>query len=155
MQAEQKLKDLDINLPKIAENNDLPFSTKGVIVDKLVYLSGQTTMIDGEMKITGTVGSAVTVEIAQEAAEVCTLNLISALKDLIGDLNKVKRIVKLTGYVASDKDFDQQAKVINGASNLLNSVFGGETPHARAAIGVAALPGGTSVEAEMIVELNT
>lgn len=149
---EQKLTDLDLKLP-LSGSKKLPFAS-GVIVDDLVYLSGQTALVNGEMKYTGTVGSSVTLEEAEEAAKICILNLLGALKELIGNLDKVKRVVKLNGYVASEKTFTQQPQVINAASKLLNDIFGEENLHARVAIGCASLPGGTPVEIELIVEIN-
>lgn len=152
MTIEQRLSELNIELP-LLQNKEYPFSI-GTISGKLVFLSGQTPMVDGKMKYTGIVGSTVSIEEAQDAAVICTLNLLSALKVLIGDLNKVKRIIKLNGYVASEPNFVDQPLVINAASNLLNDIFGVEIKHARAAIGVAALPGGCPVEIEMIAELK-
>ena len=151
--VEQRLLDFNITLPEPADITHLPFAS-GIIVDNLVYLSGQTAHVEGKLKYSGTVGSAVTVNQAQEAAEACILNLIATLKKMTGDLNKVKRIVKLNGYVASEKDFTDQPAVINAASVLLNKVFGVSNQHARAAIGVAALPGGTPVEIDLVVELH-
>lgn len=149
---EQKLSELRISLPTLSENKN-PFDL-GVMSGNNVYLSGQVPMIDGKIEHKGTVGSTVTVEEAQEAAVMCTLNLLSALKTLIGDLNKVKKIVKINGYIASEKDFHQQPQVMNAASSLLNDIFGRDNSHARSAIGVAALPLGVSVEVEMIVEIH-
>jgi len=152
MNIEQKITELNIELPKLG-NKDLPFAS-AVIVDNLVYLSGQTPMVEGEVRYKGTVGATVTTEEAQEAAEICCLNLLAALKNKIGDLNKVKRVIKVAGYVASETNYMDQPKVINSASNLINKIFGEENKHARVAIGVAALPGGAAVEIEMIVEIN-
>ncbi|MGO5013731.1 RidA family protein [Niallia sp. Sow4_A1] len=153
MNIEKRLNELDLKIPEI-EDRDLPF-VSGVIVDNLVYLSGQTSKDGDSIKHCGVVGSSITIEQAQEAAEVCILNLIGALKKLIGNLDNVKRIVKLNGYVVSERNFFEQPKVINAASILLNKIFGNENQHARAAIGVAALPGGTPVEIELIVELHS
>ncbi|MCM3712987.1 RidA family protein [Alkalihalobacillus oceani] len=152
MNFEQRLADLNIELPVVLDKH-LPFSS-GVIVDNLVYLSGQTCLMEGGMKYTGVVGSSVTIQQAEEAAEICILNLLGALKEMIGDLNKVKKVVKVNGYVASEKTFTDQPQVINAATNLLNKIFGEDNQHARAAIGVASLPMGTPVEIEMIVELR-
>ncbi|MCM3760440.1 RidA family protein [Alkalihalobacillus oceani] len=152
MNYEKKLADLNIQLPTLAKSN-LPFAN-GVIVDNLLYLSGQTPMVDGEMKYLGTVGSTISIEEAEEAARICTLNLLAVMKEMLGNLERVKRVVKMNGYVASLPDFTEQPRVINAASNLLNDIFGEDKPHARAALGVASLPGGTSVEIEMVVEIT-
>jgi enamine deaminase RidA (YjgF/YER057c/UK114 family) len=150
MNVREKLAELGIALPVLPEK-ELPFAA-GVLSDSLVFLSGQTPTVNGVPEYVGTVGSTVSIEEARRAAEVCTLNLLAALEKLIGDLNKVKRVVKLNGYVACGQDFRDQPLVINAASELLNKIFGEK--HARAAIGVSALPGGVCVEIEMIVELE-
>ena len=151
MAVYEKLKELNRELPP-RSNKEYPFSS-GVIVGNIVHLSGQTPTVNGEIKAKGVVGSTVSIEQAQEAAEVCILNLLSALEGLVGDLNKVKRIVKVNGYVASEKDFTEQPRVINAASNLLNDIFGTEEKHARVALGCSSLPNGSPVEIEMLVEI--
>lgn len=152
MKLNEKLAELNIELP-VLPAKEYPFAA-GVVSDRLVFLSGQTPTVDGVAQYKGIVGSNISVDDARKAAEVCTLNLLAALKNLIGDLNRVKKVVKLNGYVASDPSFTDQPLVINAASDLLNSIFGPELKHARAAVGVAALPGGVSVEIEMVVELE-
>jgi len=152
MNIEMKLREKNINLPKLPKA-EYPFAP-GVVCGNIVYLSGQVPAINGKIEKTGIVGDNVNVEEAEEAAVICTLNLLSTLKDMIGDLNKVKRIINVKGYVASKNDFIDQPKVINAASNLLNEIFGTENKHARVAIGVAVLPLGAPVEIEMIVELE-
>ncbi|NEU32410.1 RidA family protein [bacterium LRH843] len=152
MSIEKRLEELNIVLPDLP-NNELPFEL-GVVSGNKVYLSGQVPMVNGEIKYIGTAGSTVSIEEAQEAAKICVLNLLSSLKEVVKDLNKVTRVVKVNGYVASEKEFTQQPTVINAASNLLNDIFGKGNGHARAAIGVASLPGGASVEIEMIVEMK-
>lgn len=152
MSIEQRLRELNVKLPVLTVNK-APFDL-GVIAENMVYLSGQTPTVNGELKYTGTVGSTISIEEAKEAAVLCTLNLLAALKTLIPDLNHVQRIVKVNGYVASEKDFHEQPQVINAASRLLNDIFGPENSHARAAVGTAALPGGAAVEIEMIVQLK-
>ena len=119
----------------------------------LVFLAGQVPRAaDGRM-IAGKVGRDVTEAQAADAARVCALQLLGALKAEIGDLAKVKRVVRVGGFVNCTNDFAGQSKVINGASDLLVSVFGDRGRHARAAIGVASLPGNAVVEVEMIVEV--
>jgi enamine deaminase RidA (YjgF/YER057c/UK114 family) len=151
MSVYEKLKELSREIPP-RSNKEYPFAS-GVIVGNVVHLSGQTPTVNGEIKVKGIVGSTVTVEQAQEAAEVCILNLLSALEGLIEDLNKVKRIIKMNGYVASERDFTEQPRVINAASNLLNDIFGTEEKHARVALGCASLPNGAPVEIELIAEI--
>lgn len=153
MNLTERLAELNIELPEPPALK-LPFDA-GVVSDKLVFLSGQTPIVDGTAQYKGIVGSTISVDEARKAAEVCVLNLLAALKNLIGDLDKVQRIVKMNGYVASDPSFTEQPYVINAASELLNRIFGDELRHARAAVGVAALPGGVSVEIEMVVELKS
>lgn len=121
---------------------------------KTVFLSGQTPRVNGTQKYSGIVGEDISVEQAKDAARICTLNLLAALKGIIGDLNKVKRIIKMDGYVASTSDFKNHPIVINAASELLHDIFGKENGHARKAVGLASLPGGAPVEIEMIVEIE-
>ncbi|MBD2846648.1 RidA family protein [Paenibacillus sp. IB182496] len=151
MNLTECLKELNIELPGPSPLQ-LPFAA-GVVSGNLVFLSGQTPTVDGVPQYKGIVGSTVSVEEAQKAAEVCTLNLLAALRDLTG-LDRIKRVVKVNGYVASDPAFTGQPQVINAATTMLNGIFGEALPHARAAVGVAALPGGVSVEIEMVVELE-
>lgn len=150
---EERLVELNIQLPEIPDNKQ-PFSA-GVIVGNTVLLSGQTPKVKGNQKYTGIVGTPeVSIEEAQDAARICTLNLLGALKEMIGDLNRVKRVLKLNGYVASASHFTEHAKVINAASDLLNDIFGQENKHARIAIGMSSLPGGAPVEIELMVEFE-
>jgi enamine deaminase RidA (YjgF/YER057c/UK114 family) len=118
-----------------------------------VYTSGQLPMKDGAMPATGKVGGEVTPEQGKELAQACALNAIAAVKSLIGDLDKVVRVVKVVGFVASTPDFTGQPGVVNGASELLGKAFGEAGVHARSAVGVAALPLDAPVEVEIIVEV--
>lgn len=152
MNVYDKLRENGIELP-VLPAKEYPFAP-GVVTEPYVFLSGQTPTVDGIPRYIGTVGSTIDIEEAQKAAELCVLNLLAALQTLIGDLDRVKRVVKLNGYVACGPEFRDQPMVINGATNLLNRIFGMDNKHARAAVGVAALPGGVSVEVEMIVELE-
>jgi len=152
MNIEERLVELNIDLPPVVEGKN-PIGL-GVIVNNVVHLSGKTPLVEGQTKYPGIVGREVTMEQAQEAAEICIFNLLASLKNIVGDLNKVKRVVKMHGYVASGPDYTDQAKVINAASNLLNKIFGEDNKHARVALGVASLPGGAPVEIEMLVELE-
>jgi enamine deaminase RidA (YjgF/YER057c/UK114 family) len=119
-----------------------------------VYTSGQLPMVDGALAATGKVGAEVTAEQAKELAATCALNALAAVKAEIGDLDKVRRIVKVVGFVASTPDFTGQPGVVNGASELLGQVFGDAGIHARSAVGVAVLPLDAPVEVELVVEVG-
>ena len=120
----------------------------------LIYVSGQVPREKGELKFQGHVGDDVTLWQAQQAARLCALNALAAVKSVAGSLDKVKRIVKLTGYVRSAKGFGDQPKVMDGASTFLGELFGDAGKHARAAVGVNELPLGVSVELDLIVEVE-
>lgn len=152
MNVEEKLQEHNIKLPKIPDKG-FPFALGFIDGDKII-LSGQTPTVGGKQKYVGTVGSTVSIEEAQDAAKICTLNLLAVLKMMLGDLDRVIRIIKLNGYVASTKDFTEHPSVIDVASNLLNNLFGEENKHARIAIGVASLPGGAPVEIEMVAQFK-
>ena len=119
----------------------------------LVFTSGQLPMIAGSLAETGKVGGSVSPERAKELATVCALNALAAVKTVIGDLDKIKRIVKLVGFVSSTPEFSGQPAVVNGASEFLGEVFGEKGIHARRAVGVAVLPLDAPVEIELIVEV--
>ena len=120
----------------------------------LVFLAGHgPRREDGEYTYLGKVGHDVDVETARKAAELTALNCLGSLKQVIGDLDRVKRIVKLLGMVNCTPDFVDQSKVINAASDLLVAAFGDDGKHARSAVGMSSLPMGISVEIEMIVEV--
>ena len=124
-----------------------------VVTGRYVYTSGQLPVVNGELIATGKVGSEIDPEQAAELAARCALNAIAAVKSVIGDLDKVVRVVKVVGFVASDPDFSGQPAVMNGASNLLLEAFGEAGRHARSAVGVAVLPRNAPVEVEIIVEV--
>lgn len=149
---EKRLKELNIQLikpvPPIANY------IRAVQTGKLVYLSGHGPDKPDGSQMIGKVGQDLTIEQGQEAARLTAISLLASLKGLIGDLNKVKRIVKLLGMVNCPADFTQHPKVINGCSDLLVAVFGNNGKHARSAVGMGSLPGGIPVEIEMIVELK-
>lgn len=149
---EERLKTLNINLipvvPPIANY------LKQVQVGKLIYLSGHGPDKPEGGQMLGTLGKNVSIEEGQAAARLTGISLLSTLKSYIGDLNKVKRIVKVLGLVNSDPSFSMQPKVMNGFSDLMVEVFGERGKHARSAVGVSALPNNISVEIEMIVELK-
>ena len=120
----------------------------------LVFVSGHGPRKDGQMFYTGKVGDEVDVETGRKAAELVMLNCLGSLKQEIGDLDRVVRVVKLLGMVNCTPDFDEQPKVINGASDLLVAAFGDAGRHARSAVGMSSLPFNISVEIEMIVEVS-
>ncbi len=153
MSIEARLQELNITLPEL--NDDAMSYALGVVSEKTVILSGQTPRVNGEQRYTGILGTpSINIEEAQDAARICIINLLGALKVLVGDLNQVERIVKINGYVASTSSFTEHSIVINAASMLLNDIFGEVRKHARVAIGLASLPGGAPVEIEMTVELK-
>ncbi|GGZ25458.1 LysR family transcriptional regulator [Streptomyces nitrosporeus] len=119
-----------------------------------VYTSGQLPMVDGRLAVTGKVGAEVTPDEARELAGTCALNALAAVKSAVGDLDRIARVVKVVGFVASAADFTGQPGVVNGASELLGAVLGDKGVHARSAVGVAVLPLDAPVEIEIQVELT-
>jgi enamine deaminase RidA (YjgF/YER057c/UK114 family) len=120
----------------------------------LVFVSGQVPIKDGQFLYQGKVGADISLEEAQQAATLCAINIISQLKDACcGDLDKVRRIVKLGGFVNSTPEFTDQPKVINGASDLMVEVFGDAGKHARAAVSAGSLPLGVAVEIDAVAEV--
>jgi enamine deaminase RidA (YjgF/YER057c/UK114 family) len=150
---EQRLEELGIQLPDPAR--PLAAYVPTVRTGNLVYVSGQVPMVDGKPIHIGRLGGGgLGVEQGVEAAERCAVNVLAALKAELGELSRIRRIVKLTGFVASAPDFNDQPKVVNGASELFVKVFGDAGKHARSAVGMAALPLGVPVEVEAIVEVE-
>ena len=119
-----------------------------------VLTSGQLPFVDGALPKVGAVGGSVTAEEAYELAGVCALNALAAVKSVIGDLDRIERIVKVTGFVNSTPDFTGQPGVVNGASELLGELFGEAGQHVRSAVGVVSLPKGTPVELELTVQVR-
>ncbi len=152
MTPEERLKELGLELvePPKPVGNYLPC----VRVGNLVYLSGHGPRRESSIKWKGKVGQDLTLEEAYLVARSSMLSLLASLRAEIGELSKVRRIVKLLGMVNSAPDFGDQPKVINGASDLLQDLYGDRGRHARSAVGMAALPGGIAVEIEMIVEVE-
>ena len=148
--AESRLKSLGIELPAVAPPaaNYLP----SVRVGNLLFVSGQVSNIPGT-KMAGKLGRDMTVEQGQQAARLCAIGLLANFKAATGDLEKIKRIVKLTGFVNCTPDFEDPHKVINGCSDLLTDVLGERGKHARSAVGMASLPLGFAVEVEAIAEI--
>jgi enamine deaminase RidA (YjgF/YER057c/UK114 family) len=148
---EQRLAELGLSLPEVVP--PVAAYVPAVRSGSLVFTSGQLPMADGRMPATGKVGAEVDPDDAKAMAQQCALNALAAVKAEIGDLARVARVVKVVGYVASAPGFTGQPQVVNGASELLVSVFGDAGVHARSAVGVAALPLDAAVEVELIVEL--
>lgn len=149
---EEKLKSLGVTLA--APSKPVANYVKAVRAGNLLFLAGHgPTYADGR-HIMGKVGKDLTIEQGVEAARVAAISLLSTLKAELGDLNKVKRIVKVTGWVNCDPEFGDQPKVMNGCSDLLVAVFGDRGKHARAALGANALPMNIAVEIEMVIELE-
>ena len=149
---EKKLQDMNIVLPKAPTPAAAYVPAK--TVGNLVYISGQDCRVNGVLKYKGKVGSDLTVEQGYDAARIAAINLLAVLKEHIGDLDRVKQIVKVLGFVNSAAGFVEQPYVINGASELLEKVFGEKGKHARSAISANELPFNTPVEIEMIVEIE-
>ena len=153
MDFENKLKELKINLPEAKAPVGSYVATK--IVGNLLYISGQISISENGELIKGKIGKDLSTEEGYKAAERCGLSIISQAKVACGgDLSKIKSCVKLNGFVNSTDDFSEQPKVINGASDLIASVFGEAGMHTRAAVSTNSLPLGVSVEIDAIFELN-
>lgn len=147
-----RLRELGLQLPEVVK--PLAAYVPAVRTGNLVYVSGQLPMVDGKLSLTGKVGAEVTAEQAHGLAQRAALNAIAAAAGEAGGLDRIVRVVKVTGFVASTPDFHGHPAVINGASELLGQVFGEAGAHARAAVGVSALPLDAPVEIEMIVEVE-
>ena len=153
MDFENKIKELKINLPEAKPPVGSYVATK--IVGNLLYISGQISISENGELIKGKVGKDLSVDDGYKAAERCGLSIISQAKVACnGDLSKIKSCVKLTGFVNSTDNFTEQPKVINGASDLIASVFAEAGMHTRAAVSTNSLPLGVSVEVDAIFELN-
>ena len=153
MSFDDKIKELKIELPEAKAPVGAYVATK--IVGKLLYVSGQISIDSKGNLIKGKVGKDLTTDEAYKAAERCGLSIIAQVKNACnGDLSKVKSCVKLTGFVNSTEDYIEQPKVINGASDLISSIFGEAGMHTRAAVSTNSLPLGVSVEVDGIFELN-
>jgi enamine deaminase RidA (YjgF/YER057c/UK114 family) len=152
MSAEQKLKELGLTLPQPPKPvaNYVPTAKTG----NLLFVSGHGPYNDGKTRISGKVGRELTIEEGYQAARNVALNCLASVKATIGDLDKVKQVVKLLGMVNCTDDFKDQPKVVNGCSDLLVAIFGDIGKHARSAVGMQALPNQIPVEIEMILEIS-
>jgi enamine deaminase RidA (YjgF/YER057c/UK114 family) len=148
-----RLEKLGIALPPApaAQGNYVPF----VVTGNLVFLAGQIALVDGALQYPGRVPDTVSLEDAQDCARLCAINLITQLNAACyGDLERVVRCVKLSGFVACDPSFTDHPKVINGASDLMAAVFADKAAHARFAVGAPSLPLGASVEVDAVFEIR-
>ena len=152
MNIQTKLEELGLSLPKVAAPaaNYVPY----VISGKMIYVSGQIPFLNGEKMHMGRVGDDLSAEEGAAAAQACALNILAQVNEAVdGDWSKVKRCVKLGGFVNCPPDFTNQPLVINGASNLIAGVMGEAGKHARFAVGAPSLPLGVAVEIDAVFEL--
>jgi enamine deaminase RidA (YjgF/YER057c/UK114 family) len=149
--VEDRLAELGLTVPEVVP----PVAAYVPVVREgdLVFTSGQLPMVDGQLPARGKVGAEVDEETAKSLAATCALNAIAAIKSEVGDLDRVSRVVKVVGFVASDPIFVGQPGVVNGASELLVKAFGERGVHARSAVGVTALPLDAPVEVEVVVSV--
>ena len=153
MTIENKIKEIGLTLPKATDPVGSYLATK--FVGKMLYISGQISINEKGELIKGKLGKDLKTEDGYEAAKRCGLSIVSQVKKACGDdLSKVKSCVKLTGFVNSTDDFTEQPKVINGASELIVSIFGDAGMHTRAAVSTNSLPLGVSVEVDAVFEIN-
>jgi enamine deaminase RidA (YjgF/YER057c/UK114 family) len=149
---EEKIKELGFQLP------DAPKPVAAYLpalkINNLVFTAGQIPSVKGELKYKGKLGKDIMIDEGRKAAETCALNCLAAVKGVIEDLNKIEQVVKLTVFVNSTESFINQPQVANGASELLEKIFGENGKHVRSAVGVSELPLNASVEIEMIVKVK-
>ena len=148
--VDERLAELGITLPTVVP--PVAAYIPAVVSGNHVFTSGQLPMVDGVLPETGKLGADVSAERGKELARQCALNALAAVGSVIGSLDRITRIVKVVGFVASDPAFTGQPGVINGASEVLGEIFGHAGVHARSAVGVAVLPLDSPVEVELIVE---
>ncbi|MCO5085011.1 MAG: RidA family protein [Rhizobiaceae bacterium] len=148
---EQRLADLGVTLPAAAAPaaNYVPFMQSG----NLLFTAGQLPLKDGKLAVSGKLGRDVDVAAGKEGAKLCAVNILAQAKAALGDLGRIRRIVKITVFVASDPDFTEQHLVANGASDFLVAALGESGKHARSAVGVPSLPLNAAVEVEAVIEI--
>lgn len=151
-EVEEKLKEMNIELPGQTEPIAKYMSVRWL--NNTIYVSGTGPLKDGKPIYTGKLGKDLTLEEGYDAARLSMINILGILKHELGDLDRIEKFVKLLGFVSCSEDFHQQAKVINGASDLLIDIFGEKGMHARSAIGTNSLPFNIPVEIETIVEIK-
>lgn len=150
--VEDRLRELGIQIPDVP--TPLGSYKPASVTGELIFVSGQLPLADGRLIMEGKVGAEVSIEEGMKAARACTVNALAVMSKELGSLERVKKIVKITGYVASAPGFHKQANVVNGASDLLYDAFGDDGRHARAAVGVTELPLNSPVEIELIAEIS-
>ncbi|MFE9604421.1 RidA family protein [Streptomyces hokutonensis] len=150
-ETEKKLAAMGLALPQVAA--PLAAYVPAVQSGTHIHTSGQLPLVGGQLPLAGKVGADVSPDDAKELARTCALNALAAVKSVAGDLDRIRRVVKVVGYVASDPGFTGQPAVVNGASELLAEALGTKGVHARSAVGVAVLPLNSPVEVEIVVEL--
>ena len=148
---EKRLKDLGISIPNAPKpaGSYVPI----VLTGKLAFVSGQIPIKDGQVVYQGKVGDTQSIDNAQEAAKLCVINGLAQIEAYCGTLDNLEKIIKISGFVNSTKDFTEHPKVINAASDLLMKIFGEKGRHSRIAIGVSSLPLNATVEIDMVVEI--
>jgi len=152
MKAEAKLAELGLQLPSAP--GPIANYVRAVRVGNLLFVSGHGPTRDGKYLFTGKLGKDLTIDDGYKAAQLVCLNCLASVREALGDLDRVKRVVKLLGMVNSAPDFGHQPEVINGASDLLVQLYGDSGRHARSAVGMGALPRNIAVEIEMILEVE-
>lgn len=152
VEIEKKIESLGLELPEVPK--PVASYVPSIHSGSYVFTSGQLPFVRGELKARGKVGSDLTVEEGYECARVAALNCLAAVKSVVGALDRVRRVVRVTGFVNSAPGFGEQPKVMNGASDLLIEIFGEQGKHSRLAIGTSELPRGAPVEVELIVEVQ-
>ncbi len=152
MDIENKLKDLGINIPEIAR--PLAAYVPGIIAGDFIYISGQLPQKDGTILYAGSVGRDLTIAEGQAASRLAVINCLAVLKSCLNNWSSLLQIIKITGFIQCEKDFHDQAMVLNGSSELLEQIFGERGKHARAAVGVYALPLNAACEVEMIAQIR-
>ncbi|GAB3057068.1 RidA family protein [Salinicoccus sesuvii] len=151
MRFEERLANRGLQLP---EYKSKKVFEPAVVTGNLVFVSGHAAKVDGSLVYNGIVGDSISLVEAQDAATICFLNCLSALKSKIGELDKISQFVNVKGYVASTPAFTDHPKVMNGVSELINEVFGETGKHSRISFGASSLPEGTPVEVEIVVEIK-
>lgn len=152
-QIDARLAELGITIPEAAA--PVANYVGHVVIGNMVSVSGQVTIENGQLQYIGKLGDSISLDDGYKAARLCAINIIAQLKAACGgDLDRVKRVVRLGGFVNSTPDFKDQPKVINGASDLMVEVFGEKGKHSRAAVSAGALPSGVAVEVDCIAEIE-
>ncbi|MGQ4913564.1 MAG: RidA family protein [Candidatus Asgardarchaeia archaeon] len=149
---EKRLEELGIELPEAPR--PIAAYIPALLSTKYLFVSGQIPIKDGKLMYKGKLGKDLTVEEGYEAAKICAINILSAAKSVIGDLNNIIKVVRIAGYVNSTDSFEEHSKVVNGASDLLVEVFKDSGKHVRIAVGVNSLPLGAPVEIEAVFEIE-